>query len=70
MRASVVRKQSTDAHDALHILALLVSDRFPRIWIPSLGERAARWSRSPSLASWRCGCTGGCEKQLRGSHAG
>lgn len=42
IRASVVRKQKTDARDALHILALLVSDRFPRIWIPSLGERDAR----------------------------
>ena len=42
IRASVVRKQKTDARDALHILDLLVSGRFPRIWIPSVAERDAR----------------------------
>lgn len=42
IRARVVRKQKTDARDALHILDLLVSDRFPRIWIPSVAERDTR----------------------------
>ena len=42
IRASVVRKQKTDARDALHILDLLVSERFPRIWIPSPAERDTR----------------------------
>ena len=42
IRASVVRKQKTDSRDALHILDLLLTDRFPRIWIPSVAERDAR----------------------------
>ena len=42
IRASVVRKQKTDARDALHILDLLLTDRFPRIWVPSVAERDAR----------------------------
>jgi transposase len=43
IRASVVRKQKTDARDALHILDLLVSDRFPPwIWMASVEERDAR----------------------------
>ena len=42
IRASVVRKQKTDRRDAEHILELLVQDRFPRIWVPSLEERDVR----------------------------
>ena len=42
IRASVVRKQKTDRLDAEHILQLLLQDRFPRIWVPSLGERDVR----------------------------
>jgi len=42
IRASVVRQQKTDARDARHILDLLVSERFPRIWIPSPAERDTR----------------------------
>jgi transposase len=42
IRARVVRKQKTDSRDALHILDLLLTDRFPRIWIPSVAERDAR----------------------------
>ena len=48
IRASVVRKQKTDARDAAHLLDLLLSDRFPRIWRPSLEERDLRqlvWHR-------------------------
>ena len=42
IRAAMVRKQKTDSRDALHILDLLVSNRFPRIWIPSRAERDVR----------------------------
>jgi transposase len=48
IRASMVRKQKTDARDAAHILQLLVEERFPRIWRPSLAERDLRqlvWHR-------------------------
>ena len=48
IRASVVRKQKTDARDAAHVLQLLVEERFPRIWRPSLAERDLRqlvWHR-------------------------
>ncbi|HEX2715376.1 MAG TPA: IS110 family transposase [Candidatus Acidoferrales bacterium] len=40
--ASMVRKQKTDSRDAYHILDLLLTDRFPRIWIPSPAERDLR----------------------------
>lgn len=42
IRASYVRKQKTDRRDAGHILKLLMQDRFPRIWVPSAGERDQR----------------------------
>jgi transposase len=42
IRAAAVRKQKTDARDALHILHLLIEERFPRIWIPSPAERDGR----------------------------
>jgi transposase len=42
IRAMRVRKQKTDSRDALHILDLLLSNRFPRIWIPSAAERDVR----------------------------
>ena len=42
IRAAMVRKQKTDSRDAIHLLELLLSDRFPRIWIPSLEERDLR----------------------------
>ena len=42
IRAGVVRKQKTDARDASHILKMLLENRFPRIWIPSPGERDLR----------------------------
>jgi transposase len=48
IRASVVRKQKTDARDAAHLLQLLVEERFPRIWRPTLAERDLRqlvWHR-------------------------
>jgi transposase len=42
IRAAMVRKRKTDSRDALHLLDLLLGDRFPRIWIPSPGERDVR----------------------------
>ncbi len=42
IRAAMVRKQKTDRRDALHILDLLLKNRFPRIWMPSVAERDVR----------------------------
>jgi transposase len=42
IRASVVRRQKTDTRDAEHLLDLLRTDRFPRIWTPSVEERDVR----------------------------
>ncbi len=42
IRASVVRKQKTDPRDAEHLLDLLHTERFPRIWVPSVAERDLR----------------------------
>jgi len=48
IRAAVVRKQKTDARDAAHLLDLLCSGRFPKIWRPSGEQRDLRqlvWHR-------------------------
>ena len=42
IRACVVRKQKTDTRDAQHLLDLLLTDRFPRVWVPSLADRDLR----------------------------
>ena len=42
IRASYVRKQKNDRHDAGHILKLLREDRFPRLWVPSREQRDLR----------------------------
>src|SRR5256886_14647918 len=42
VRASVVRKQKTDRRDAEHLMDLLIENRFPRIWVPSLEVRDVR----------------------------
>src|SRR5207245_3147521 len=42
IRAWEVRKQKTDRRDAAHILDLLLTGKFPQIWVPSLEERDAR----------------------------
>ncbi|HTT23516.1 MAG TPA: IS110 family transposase [Candidatus Sulfotelmatobacter sp.] len=42
VRAGVVRKQKTDRRDAEHLLRLLLEDRFPQIWVPSLEVRDVR----------------------------
>jgi transposase len=48
IRAAMVRKQKTDARDASHLLELLLSERFPQIWRPTMAERDLRqlvWHR-------------------------
>ena len=47
IRAAMVRKQKTDARDALPILDLLLANRFPRIWIPSPARSATTIAASP-----------------------
>lgn len=42
IRASEVRLQKTDTRDAEHVLDLLRTHHFPRIWVPSLAERDLR----------------------------
>jgi len=42
IRATEVRKQKTDRRDAAQLLQLLMENRFPRIWVPSLEERDVR----------------------------
>lgn len=55
VRASLVRKQKTDARDARQLLELLLTDRFPSIWIPTPAERDARQLlvHRHKLVSWR-----------------
>jgi transposase len=55
IRAATVRKQKTDTRDALLILELLRTDRFPRIWRPSSSDydlRQLLWHRH-KLVAWR-----------------
>jgi transposase len=42
IRAMEVRKQKTDRRDAELLLQLLLQDRFPEIWVPSLAMRDTR----------------------------
>ncbi len=42
IRARAIRRQKTDTRDARHLLELLRSNRFPRIWVPSPVERDMR----------------------------
>ncbi|PYV27690.1 MAG: IS110 family transposase [Acidobacteria bacterium] len=42
IRARAVRRQKTDTRDAEHLLDLLLSKRFPRLWVPTPEERDAR----------------------------
>ena len=46
IRASYVRKQKTDQRDALHILKLLLENRFPRLWTPTAEIRGCPRSRA------------------------
>jgi len=42
IRSSAPRKQKNDKRDAQHLLTLLLEDRFPAIWVPSMAERDLR----------------------------
>lgn len=42
IRASAVRRQKTDSRDAEHLLDLLLTHQFPRIWAPTPEERDLR----------------------------
>jgi transposase len=42
IRASYVRRQSTDKRDARHILTLLLEKRFPQLWTPSAAVQDQR----------------------------
>src|SRR5438046_8417348 len=42
IRARAVRRQKTDTRDAEHLLDLLVSGRFPHLWVPTVEERDLR----------------------------
>jgi transposase len=42
IRARAVRRQKTDSRDAEHLLDLLLTKRFPRIWVPTPAERDLR----------------------------
>jgi transposase len=42
IRASIPRKQKCDRRDARYLLQLLVENRFPAVWVPSLAERDLR----------------------------
>ncbi len=42
IRARAVRRQKTDSRDAEHLLDLLLTNRFPRLWVPSPEEPDAR----------------------------
>jgi transposase len=48
IKAKRVRKQKTDRQDAQLILSLLIENRFPKVWVPSLENRDLRqllWHR-------------------------
>jgi transposase len=42
IRARAVRRQKTDVRDAEHLLELLLTKRFPRVWVPTPEERDLR----------------------------
>jgi transposase len=42
IRAASPRKQKCDPRDALNVLQLLLENRFPAIWVPTMGERDVR----------------------------
>lgn len=42
IRARAVRRQKTDTRDAEHLLDLLLSPKFPRVWVPAPEERDLR----------------------------
>lgn len=42
IRATNPQRQKTDRKDARHVLDLLIQNRFPRLWVPTLAERDLR----------------------------
>jgi len=42
IRSLAVRRQKTDRRDAQHLLELMTSGRFPRLWVPSVEQRDLR----------------------------
>jgi len=82
IRAAMVRKQKTDSRDALHILDLLLTNRFPRIWVPSPAERhlrqmmrhrhkLVRFRTSVNPSDWASGLTmspGNCPRSTQFRH--
>jgi transposase len=42
IRSLCWRQQKTDRRDAAHLLELLLTERFPRLWVPTAGERDVR----------------------------
>ena len=42
IRARAVRRRKTDTRDAEHLLDLLLSKKFPRVWVPTPEERDVR----------------------------
>jgi transposase len=42
IRARAVRRQKTDTRDAEHLLDLLLTKKFPRVWVPTPAERDLR----------------------------
>jgi transposase len=42
IRARAVRRQKTDTRDAEHLLELLLTKKFPRVWVPTPEERDLR----------------------------
>ena len=55
IRASYVRQQKTDKRDAMHILKLLLEDRFPRLWTPRPRRSATSGSCWCIATNW-CAC--------------
>ena len=51
IRARAVRRQKTDSRDAEHLLELLSTQRFPRLWIPSPEQRDWRATALQTSAS-------------------
>jgi len=66
LRASEVRLQKTDSRDAEHILDLLRTDRFPRIWVPSGRARPAAVAGPSNEAG--AGADAGEESTARAGH--
>ncbi len=83
IRAREVRKQKTDERDAALILELLLSNRFPRIWVPTSygtpriapvgmsgrgGFTRARWMRT--TCGSRCAMQNAIRCGFRDGHVG